>query len=168
MPSIQRKQLIEEAWEKVHKLERGFTLIEILVSITLFAILVAIAVVISNPQGQFARARNQQRELHLSAIMNAVRQNIADTVNGSFTCGAGVIPAASTTMAVGGGNYDIAACLVPTYLPTMPADPNVSGAHYTSNADYDTGYKISRNASSGQVTLWASGAELSKVITITR
>ncbi len=146
----------------------GFTLIELLVALSIFVAISSVAIIAINPVGQFAKARNSQRELHLEALMNAVRQNIADSQTGSFTCAAGAIPTTTQKMAVGANNYDIADCLVPIYLTTLPFDPATSSAHYTSNADYDTGYSILRNASSGAVTLSAPAAELKKTISITR
>ena len=71
-------------------------------------------------------------------------------------------------MAPGVGNYDIAPCLVPTYLLALPFDPATSGAHYVSNSDYDTGYFIVQNSSTGQITLSAPAAELKKTISVTR
>ncbi|OGY98227.1 MAG: hypothetical protein A2855_02915 [Candidatus Liptonbacteria bacterium RIFCSPHIGHO2_01_FULL_57_28] len=150
-------------------MKHGLTLIEIVIAVALIAIITSIGLVALNPGGQLAAARNSQRNFHLNAVMNAVRQNIADTSGAAFTCANGAIPTTTATkMAVGAGNYDIAPCLVITYLPSMPFDPSYPGAHYVSNTDYDTGYTIIRNASTGQVTLNAPEAELNKTISITR
>jgi prepilin-type N-terminal cleavage/methylation domain-containing protein len=149
-------------------MRKGVTLVELILAMGLFALLVTTAFVALNPGGQLASTRNTQRTLHLQALLNSIRQNMADTSGGGFTCAAGPIPSSTTRMASGGGNYDIAPCLVPAYLPTMPYDPATTTAHYTSNIDYDTGYFISRNASSGQVTLSAPAAELNKTISIVR
>ena len=65
------------------------------------------------------------------------------------------------------GGYDIADCLVDTYLSQMPFDPSATGAQWTSSADYDTGYSIIQG-SNGRVTVNAPAAELSEVISITR
>lgn len=147
---------------------RGTTLIEILIGITLVVIVAGIGIVVFNPAGQLARARNSERELHLQAIINSIRQNIADQSGGSFSCASGALPTSSKKMAIGGGNYDIAPCIVPTYLPVMPHDPTAAGGHYSSNTDYDTGYFVLQNATTGQVTVTAPSAELGVTISITR
>ena len=147
---------------------KGYSLIELTIAISIFVVVAGIALVSINPVGQFAKARNSHRELHLEALMNAVRQNIADSQTGSFTCATGSIQTTTKRMAIGANNYNIADCLVPIYLATLPFDPATSSAHYASNADYDTGYLIVRNASSGAITLSAPAAELKKTISVTR
>lgn len=150
-------------------MRKGLTLIEIVIGVALIALVAGMGFLAINPVGQLASARNSQRNFHLNGLMNGIRQNMADTSGGGFTCESGPLPTSTPKkIATGAGNYDIAPCLVPTYLPTMPFDPSAAGAHYVSNDDYDTGYTVIRNASSGQVTLNAPAAELNKVISITR
>lgn len=146
----------------------GLTLVEVLIAVALLAILGGITLLRVNPFGSVASARNTQRELHLQALMNAVRQNIAESGTNTFVCQTGTIPVTTTTMATGAGNYDIAPCLVPAYLTGLPFDPKTVGAHYAGTQDYNTGYAIVRNASTSQVTLSAPGAELGKSISVTR
>lgn len=148
-------------------MRRGFTIAEITIAISLVAILGSIIVIEMNPFGQIASARNTQRALHLQAIMNAVRQNITESGTNSFTCATGAIPTTSTLMRATSG-YDIAPCLLPGFLTALPFDPRTTGAHFVSATDYDTGYSISRDATSTVVTLVAPGAELGKTITLSR
>jgi hypothetical protein len=61
---------------------------------------------------------------------------------------------------------DIASCLVPDYLSSLPFDPSVAGAHFSSPTDYDTGYEISRD-SNGRITASSTG-ELTATISVTR
>jgi len=146
-------------------MHKGFTLIELLVTMALIAILVGTYFLVANPAGQLAASRNSERTLNLDALMNAIRQNIADQSNEKFLCAAGSIPATSTPMSSAAGSYDIAPCLVSTYLFSLPFDPSAPDGHYASVSDYDTGYNISVDAS-GTITLSAPFAELGKTISV--
>jgi prepilin-type N-terminal cleavage/methylation domain-containing protein len=147
---------------------RGFTLVEILIAVALVVITAGIGLLALNPSGQLAAARNTERQLQLQGILNAVRQNIADTTTGVFTCTSGLLPTSTKTMSSANGGYNIAPCLVPIYLQTLPFDPVASSSHYTSNTDYNTGYTIVYNASTTQITVAAPYAELGKTVLITR
>jgi prepilin-type N-terminal cleavage/methylation domain-containing protein len=149
------------------KQRKGFTLIEILIVIGLIAVLAGVLVVALNPARQFAQARNAQRYNNIDTLMGAIINNMTDN-KGLFTCAAGAIPATATTMANGAGNYDIGPCLTPTYASQLPNDPSAAGAHWTSATDYNTGYTILKNATTGQITIAAPTAELGVTINLTR
>jgi hypothetical protein len=139
------------------------------VALALVVITAGIGLLALNPAGQIAASRNTERQLELQGIMNAVRQNIADTTTGVFSCASGLLPTTTAKMmASASGSYNIAPCLVPTYLQTMPFDPLSSGTYYTSNTSYNTGYTIVYNASTTQITIAAPYAELGKPESITR
>lgn len=148
----------------------GFTLIEILLVMGIIAILATVVIVAINPAKQFAQARNSQRTSNVFAILNAISQNMADN-QGVFTCSAGALPTSVTVMKSSGG-YDIAPCLVHTYLPTMVFDPSATGARYVSNTDYNSSYTVIQDTVTGRITISAPEAmnpsELNKNISATR
>jgi len=140
----------------------------VILAVSIVAIISAVGIYALNPAGLIAKARNSEREAHLNTIMNGIRQNLADNRN-TFNCQAGGLPTSTALlMATSSGAYDIAPCLVPDYLNTMPYDPSGTSTRYASNNDYNTGYLVMRNASTGQVTLSAPQAELGQIIFLTR
>lgn len=143
--------------------KRGFTLIEILIVIGVIIILATGIIISLNPGRQFAKARNAQRATHIQDIVKAIYQNISDN-NGNFNCGAGDIPNTLMTMATGTGNYDIASCLVPTYMPTLPVDPRTGV--WRGVSDYNTGYQIQRDQTTGRIIIRAPSAELGETIQV--
>ncbi len=148
--------------------KKGFTIIELLVVIGIIAILAAVVIVALNPARQFAQARNTQRQSNITTILNSIGQNMADN-KGIFTCAAGALPTTTTMkMASGAGNYDVAGCISPAYVASVPFDPSATGAHYTSNSDYDTGYFVLVSSSTSRVTVSAPSAELNEVISVSR
>jgi len=147
------------------KKKGGFTLIELLIVIGIIAILMAATLIAVNPFRQFAMANNANRWSGVNTILNSVSQNLVDNA-GTFTCAAGAIPAAATNMGSATGDYDICACIVPTYVAGMPYDPQTGS--YTDCTTYNTGYTILRNATTGRVTIAAPDAQLGETISVTR
>lgn len=153
------------------KNKKGFTLIEILLVIGIIAILATIVIVAINPARQFAQARNSQRTANVAAILNAIGQNIADN-RGVFTCDIGSLPNTATVIKSSSGGYDLAECISPTYIPSIPFDPSAPDAHYTSEADYNTAYTVYQDQDTMRITVAAPQAleasELAQTIEVTR
>jgi len=154
--------------EKNYPLQSGFTVIELLVVMGIIAVLAGIVLIALNPARHFAQARNTQRTSNVAAILDAISQNAVDN-NGVFTCATGPLPTTPATIKSDTGGQNIAACLAPNYLSALPFDPSVSGAHYASPQDYDTGYQVVRDAATGRITVSAPSTELGgNAISITR
>lgn len=149
--------------------KKSFTYIELLIVVAIIIILASVVIVNLNPANQFARARNTQRVSHVNTIMTAVIQRTTDH-KGVFeeNCAAGPISTSTAKMAYGTSTYDIASCLVPIYISSLPFDPSAPGAHYASVTDYDTGYFIQKATSTGRITITAPSAELNQAISITQ
>jgi len=140
----------------MHKYKKGFTLIEVLIVIGIISILASVVIVAVNPARQFKQARDSQRLANVNGILNAIGQNISEN-KGTFSClgGASFIPTEVLPMKTGTGGYNMAPCLVPDYLASMPFDPSLQDAHYTSTSSYDTGYTVVQDVN-GRITVSAT------------
>ena len=147
----------------------GFTLVEMLVVLGLIALLSSIVLIAVNPSRQFKLGRDSERSAHLTALLNAIGQDMAEN-KGQFMCGTSTkaLPTVSTQISSTVGDFDLASCIVPLYLANMPYDPNGSSTYFTTTSNYRTGYSIMQDANA-HITLTApSELDSSKPITATR
>ena len=152
---------------------QGFTLIELLVVIGILAVLLAITLVAINPARQFSQANNTKRSSDVNALLNAIHQYAADN-KGELPAG---IPDTTAGAAVigsntAGGQVDICASLVTTYLAALPVDPLTNSGTPVKDcaavAGYDTNYTVVQSTTDNRITVAAPAAELSAVISVTR
>lgn len=144
--------------------KRGFTLIEILLTMGIVSILMAIVIIAINPARQFAQSNNTKRRSDVSAILNAIGQYQTDNL--------GVLPAGITTSAqtISDTGANLCSLIVTRYLAELPADPSVNGGTAITNcgAAYNTGYTVIVGAADSRITVAAPQAELTETISVTR
>lgn len=147
---------------------KGFTLLEILLVMTLIGILIGILLVAINPNRQLAQARNLTRKKHITDIYNALelqkvknRGVMLSTINTNYQeiCDTGVrsITDALPSTSYCDGKIDLRV-LVPTYIVSIPKDNNASGVG-------NTGYQVGKTESN-QISIRSKNAELGQIIAI--
>jgi general secretion pathway protein G len=101
-------------------MQRGFTIVELLIVIVVIAILAAISLVTYN--GVQQRARDSQRKSDISYVQKALSLYYIDN-NGYPACTGGVYKAPTTPQACSLSDPDVIAALVPDYVSKLPVDP---------------------------------------------
>ncbi len=125
---------------------KGFTLVELLLSIAIIGVLAAVIVTAINPAKQLGDTRNAQRRSDINALLNAVWQFALDH-NASMPCHLGgtgpcidtvvrMLGLATTGCSAAGlcsdatvgadSCLDLAGPLAPTYIFAIPQDPQGS------------------------------------------
>ena len=129
--------------ERSHK--KGFTIIELLVTMALIGVLATVVVFLINPARMLARARDTQRQSDLIAILSSIYQYSAEH-SGALPDSDGDpltnnFPTTPTCIGTGIGCYDLASAgdagetIVPVYMSAIPKDPKTG-------TDANTGYLI--------------------------
>jgi prepilin-type N-terminal cleavage/methylation domain-containing protein len=145
---------------------KGFTLLEILLVITLIGILAGIALVVINPNRQLAQARNLIRQSDINTIYNALeiytirnRGNLFPELDELYkeVCDTGIANPSQVPVELCIGKVNLSA-LVPDYLKQIPKDPLAKDLA-------STGYFISKG-DKNQISIKADRAELSQNIAI--
>jgi len=133
-----------------HRINRGFTLIEILVVIGIIALLATIVIIAINPARQFAQARNSQRQSNVNTLLNALGQNLADNKGTLKNCPTIGTPAASSSIGATSPAIDLSPtnCLGTYLAGGIPMDPSVGTVA-------DTGYDVSYDSTTGRYMVCA-------------
>lgn len=136
---------------------KGFTLLELLVVITIIALIATAIIVALNPVQRFAEARNSHRWSDVNSILTAVHEYIVDndgTLPSGLTTGQ-----AATELGTCGTCDDLSTPLAP-YLKSIPIDPSGGTAA-------ETGYTVAVD-SNNIVTIAAPDAEVGATINVSR
>lgn len=115
----------------------GFTLLELLVVISLIGLLTAIAAV--NFQSTNQRARDGKRQADLEQMRTALEIARADSANNTYPT-------------------DLNGLVTGSYLPTLPTDPKSFGYSYSPSADYRT-YSLCAHLEKGDTSDGCGGTE---------
>ncbi len=153
---------------------KGFTLLELIIVVTIIALLAAATFVAIDPAKRIGNAQNATRWSDTTAILNAIMTYVVDNSgtwpgnvdqDGTFQIGTGAACndcTASSTVAA--ACKDIDNNLVDTYLATMPQDPSSSTGFLYGDG---TGYYFMRS-SSGRVQVGACTTYNSEIINVSR
>ncbi len=148
---------------KAKRVQKGFTLLEILLVIAAIGILSAIVLVAINPTRQISQVRNAERKAEINSIYKGLEQYLIET--GSYPIGITDTPKEvcntgnqTTTDTLSptnlcDGKVDLRG-LVPNYIAAIPADPGVIN------------YRVNRNSANNRISVTAPSSELGQIIAI--
>ena len=145
---------------------KGFTLIEILLSITLMGMMATTVIVALNPAKQLSNARNAQRKSDIVNILAALNQYViehAGTYPGSITNTPTYICRTGKSISDCTGLIDLRVLTdLDAYMSALPVDPLAS-------TTVSTGYTVYLNDLNGNaLTVAAPAAESGITISLTQ
>jgi len=151
----------------IKKQSKAFTLLEILLVITLIGILASILLVAINPNRQISQSRNLVRTVDINNIYIALQQynavnkgslNLNISNNYTEICDTGTLTIEDSLPNTNycDGKIDLR-ILVPTYLIEIPKDTDTSVG--------GTGYELAKG-SSNQISLRSNKEDLSQIVVI--
>ncbi|OGI83407.1 hypothetical protein A2997_01660 [Candidatus Nomurabacteria bacterium RIFCSPLOWO2_01_FULL_36_10b] len=147
---------------KKQLMQKGFTLLEVLLVVAIIAILAGIVILAINPNKQLADTRDTQRQSDVNTILSAVYQYSIDNngIPASITDAATEI---CMTDGVCAGLIDLSDLTTDeTYLVSIPSDPQCPSAC----DENGVGYTIEKTAN-GRIVVAAPDAE-NATISVTR
>jgi len=155
---------------------KGLTLIELLLVISIITVLTAVILVAIDPATRVAEARNGSRHQEVTSILNAVLEYQLDNAGsspvaidasasdvqilGNAVGACAGVTCTGQTVVASGCEADLTADLVDEYLASIPTDPG-------SGTVGDTRYYINQTAN-GRIVVGACEAELSATIEVQR
>ena len=152
--TVVRIEFINIFYLQMHRTrpQSGFTLLEILLTIAILAILAAVILVAMNPVHQMSQARDEQRKNDVSELHKAVQQylidkgsypaNVADDSTVYGICSAQTYSQGLDDSVVCGDLVNLAR-VIPVYLGGIPMDP------VSPRFGIDTMYKIALSKTTG-------------------
>lgn len=151
--------------------QKGFTLVELIIVVAMLAVLLAVVLVALNPQARIQDSNNARRRSDVNAIVNAIASSMADN-DGAEPTGVGGVAINATEKQLGTGTDAVtcpataapcgsaaAACInlatsLADYMGAIPTDPQ-------GGTDAATRYTIvqTNDATNGPMTVRACNAQ---------
>ncbi|MEK7611709.1 MAG: prepilin-type N-terminal cleavage/methylation domain-containing protein [Patescibacteria group bacterium] len=133
-------------------MKKGFTLVELLVTISILGILMGLVVTVLNPASFRAKARDGRRQSDLQVVQSAIEMYYAQ--NSVYPSGTSADALNIVLGASGGGAWAVGGV---TYLSRTPKDPQTPPQPSYCYAPAGSGYFICAQME-GSSTLWVSGS----------
>ena len=155
-------------YKKLQESKSGFTLVEILLVITILAILGIVTIIATNPARHIAKSRDSERTANVNSILIALHRYTVDH-NGNFPPVISVdeLEICRTDSIQCSGLYDLSDLTDgQEYLVSIPIDPLCSGSGQICSEN-GSGYFLKKTAG-GKVTILAPHAEVVNEISVTR